>query len=144
VGSGSASAVAECDPRGTGTGMIERLLQESQHRARRSGINPYLARRPSAHPPLHVEAPKSSESASPVAPVMKPVVVAVETPEDGETNASGKRWGVWRDAAVMPPMPVRKKSSWVSKPSPRGGDGGGGGGGGGGGSGDDGGGGGRR
>lgn len=40
----AAAAAAEGDTRGGGTGMIERLLQQRQHRARHSGINPYLRR----------------------------------------------------------------------------------------------------
>ena len=47
-----------------------------------------------------------------------------------QRSASYKGWELWSNEESMPPMPANRKSSWVSKPSPRGGGGDGDGGGG--------------
>ncbi|CAB1097076.1 unnamed protein product [Ectocarpus sp. CCAP 1310/34] len=58
------------------------------------------------------------------------VQVGVETSRESSSTAAAadKTWELWPDDGLMPPLPPRKKSLWVSKPSPRRCAGGGGGG----------------
>ncbi|CBN75019.1 cell surface protein [Ectocarpus siliculosus] len=91
-----------------------------------SNSKPQQARRPSACPASASGTKDSSDSAPSGGGGgggmrTEDVQVGVERSRESSSTvaAADKAWELWPDDRLMPPLPPRKKSLWVSRPSPR-------------------------